>query len=364
MKTVSIIGKIDIENFGDLLLARLFVDWIKPHNLRVICPGVPQDIVQQIGAHDSGSFSESDLFLYIGGGYFGEQPGTLRQKIRWGNSKLKATILPGLVGALKQKPIAVVGPGFGPLTNIATRIASLVLISRAKIRSLRDSESIGYYKRYGGGQDIVETADCALTLAESPLSQEAESAKHQWLELAGNKKLIGVHLIKQAMDLPGGDAILDQVKRLMQNADYKIVLFDDQRGTSGARETVALYRQTFGNSCEIMEYSTIDKLIGFLEACNLVVTTKLHVGIVSVARSTPVLSFPFHTKTQRFYNQIGRPDLCLPFDNWSAQSIQEKFEKVPELVQTRITLPADLVNRAKLNQTLVEKFIKPYAINN
>ena len=49
-----------------------------------------------------------------------------------------------------------------------------------------------------------------------------------------------------------------------------------------------------------------------LQEFDLVITTKLHVGIVSWVLGTPVCSIAAHSKTIRFYRQIRRDQFCVP----------------------------------------------------
>jgi Uncharacterized conserved protein len=193
------------------------------------------------------------------------------------------------------------------------------------------------------------------------LPATAVAETQHWKNFTGTRKLIGIHLTRQAMANPGGNLILAQVKKLLSVPHYRLVFFNDQRGTAGASATEQQYREFFGPDCTLVPYTTIDKLLGLLNACDLVMTSKLHVGIVAAARAKPVLAFPYHLKTQRFYKQIGRPDLCLPYTDWNPSNIESMFAKVDGLVHDAISLPVPLLERAKSNRRLIDEFLETYA---
>ncbi len=71
-QTVAVIGRLDLDNFGDVLLGRIFVEWLKENQLRVICPGTSEAVAKQINLDAIGNYSEADAVIYIGGGYLGK----------------------------------------------------------------------------------------------------------------------------------------------------------------------------------------------------------------------------------------------------------------------------------------------------
>src|SRR5690606_18712814 len=67
-------------------------------------------------------------------------------------------------------------------------------------------------------------------------------------------------------------------------------------------------------------------LIATLKCADLVITNKLHVGIVSVSLNGRVISIPTHHKTVRFYDQLGLGDCCIATSNLSAQTLARSFD--------------------------------------
>ncbi|WP_020410679.1 polysaccharide pyruvyl transferase family protein [Hahella ganghwensis] len=359
-KTVAIIGRLDLDNFGDVLLGRIFTQWLKECQLRVICPGASEVVAKQMQIDAIGDYSEADAVIYVGGGYFGEPPGRFKARMRWGRRLAKNIIFPGIKAILKKKPVAIIAPGYGPITNPIARIGSLILFYKAKQRSLRDTESIRFLKSYGYFGNIIETADSALSMTNTTLSDEANRIGEHWSQQAGDKKIVLLHLTQKAMNIPGAAHIIDSIKQLMNDDRYLFIAATDQSGTQGARDTEAFYEKTFGNTGRFVtsHYESIESLIGLIDVAHLAITTKLHVGILSLARGTPVMSFPYHDKTLRFYRQAGYESFCLPYNRWTKSNIESQFTRFHELSDTRINLEQALVDRALNNKKLVEEFAK------
>jgi hypothetical protein len=53
-------------------------------------------------------------------------------------------------------------------------------------------------------------------------------------------------------------------------------------------------------------------MCSLIRSVDCVVTTKLHVGIVSTSYEKYIVSCPSHPKTSRFYNQVGLSNNCFP----------------------------------------------------
>lgn len=357
-RTVAIIGRLDLDNFGDVLLGRIFVEWLKNCQLRVICPGASEEVAREIQLDAIGCYSDADAILYIGGGYFGEPSGKLKSRMKWGHRLLKTIIFPGIRALFARKPIAILAPGYGPITNPIARIGTLFLFSRSRIKALRDLESIQFLKSYGYTGYVAETTDSALCMAGIPLTESAETSRNLWKVRAGGKKIILFHMPQKAVKIQGATYIIDHIKRLMADKQYLFVAITDQKETQGSRNTVSFYENTFGASerCVIHGYESPDELIGLIECASLTITTKLHVGMLSLARRTPVLSFSYHDKTLRFYRQAGFEGACLSYNAWTKENIGRQFEKIYNLVDSEVQVDQKLIDKALENKKMVEQF--------
>ena len=74
MKKIALHGALDVNNFGDVLLAKIYSDWIVAAGAIPVMPSAIHSVREQISAAIDGSYSKADAIIYIGGGYFGEPP--------------------------------------------------------------------------------------------------------------------------------------------------------------------------------------------------------------------------------------------------------------------------------------------------
>ncbi len=195
-------------------------------------------------------------------------------------------------------------------------------------------------------------------MTSRPLSDAAENSRSSWVAKAAGRKIVLLHLTQKAMTIDGGDYIAEILKKLMADENLYFVASTDQRETQGSRDTIDYYRNIFleNDRCIIHDYESIDGLIGLIEAADLAITTKLHVGILSLARGTPVLSFPYHDKTLRFYRQVGFEQSCLPYSQWTQTNIKTQFERFYNLQGSKVSIEQSIVDKALQNREIVQQF--------
>ena len=109
------------------------------------------------------------------------------------------------------------------------------------------------------------------------------------------------------------------------------------------------------NRTIVYNYTTPDNLCWILSQCSLVVTYKLHVGIVSAALSKSVIAFPKHEKVKRYYQQIGESDRFKDFRSASPQDVLKMAECYWE---KNIVLNDQISELAKRNWDVLDEFLK------
>jgi polysaccharide pyruvyl transferase WcaK-like protein len=105
----------------------------------------------------------------------------------------------------------------------------------------------------------------------------------------------------------------------------------------------------------------VDQLTGTLSACDLIVTNKFHVGIVGVGLGRAVVSLPCHTKTVRFYRQIGGHTLCLAASDWTPEALEAILHDGWNRLRDGATLPEALLQASRANRDYVRSFVSACA---
>lgn len=323
---VAVHGACYLDNFGDILLLQLLVRAIRAEfpGCRVAMPFAPKRAADKIGADLVGTkyLCQCDAFVFSGGGYFGEPD---RGKARWSVRNFFRYILPGLVAAALRKPMFVVGVGAGPIGSKILRRSIKTIFSRTSFASVRDPESIAFLTEIGvAPSKLIQTADLALSIAD-------EAFRRKYLpeleELARSEKnpsplrtKIGLHF----NNLRSGTFEEKLTKELIDRfGAAKVVAVNDQGVPPGATAAKALATSPvpYGSEVDSCFYEEPAHFIHKVSQLEVVLTKKLHVGIIACAMGVPTAAIPMHSKIFRFYRQIGKADSCIPIGEASVGTI-------------------------------------------
>lgn len=85
----------------------------------------------------------------------------------------------------------------------------------------------------------------------------------------------------------------------------------------------------------------------------MVITDKLHVGIIATRFSIPVISVAAHTKTLRFYKQIGREYCSVLLNNVKDNTVFNMYKKV---ISTPVLID-NFVSDSDNSMVMLEKFL-------
>ena len=110
----------------------------------------------------------------------------------------------------------------------------------------------------------------------------------------------------------------------------------------------------------IVPYEDHQLLTALISEMDSVATNKLHVGIVSAAVGTSVVSFPFHNKTLRFYKQIEAEQRCIPLKFVERGDIKRQIERYLLNDDTNSLVPGIVRNLAENNRQLLRDFLKKH----
>ena len=186
-------------------------------------------------------------------------------------------------------------------------------------------------------EHIFVSPDVALTLEPKKLISK------------NNKQKVALHYPNSK--LKTSDKLNDFVEFIkMINDKYSIYLLEDEEGqfSNGLDTNLKNILKSYNLDLPVIKYKSPNQMISNLNEIDKVITSKLHVGIVSYALGKGALSIPLHSKTSRFYEQIKREEFCIPLENITPQLLFEKFEKLSSSTITENPLFEDATNNKKL----------------
>lgn len=355
-------------NFGDILLLHLYGRWIREQvgDVSVSLPFASEHVGQLIGADHTGwrRLIHARSLIYAGGGYFGESP---NRPTAWGYRNVARHFPPALGMKLRKRPYAVIGVGVGPVTNVFARQVLMRVCADAAMLSVRDNESRDYLLEYGVDRpDILVTADAALTVEAADIPRPSLNGARALLGNSRGHVNVGLHLAVPAGYEERALGVVMGLRDVLKgNPSVRVIVFSDS--LSGANpvgklpHAVRILSSEFPDRCIFVDKKDPWDLVALLSVLDLVVTTKLHVGIVSVALATPVLSFPYHPKVTRFYEQIQAVDRCNPLSTVDRAKVSSLVKtQLEELRKTgkRSILPATIRQKALANKDALGEFVR------
>lgn len=324
---IAVHGSYFMRNFGDTLLIKTACDWIKEMGYDdIILPTVSSDKeAEEIGAKrvSQDEWGEIDLLLYAGGGYFGEPNSDFIGRNRWAYLNYKRHVK--LYQALNPKNTIVFGLGFGPISNPYLRKKVINIFKSSRLVYLRDEESMEYAKKYKYTRgNLNRGVDLALSVGlEKKIYQPSKN------------NVIGLHI-------PIVDKkLVNKYYLLFQNVINigSVEIFCDAPKQTDLinHEDSFNYRLLKRHNIKINPYQGPEELINNLRRCRLIVTSKLHVGILAASMGIPVYSVPIHTKVERFYKQINYMEQCNPIYQFDIQKHENIISNITKLRAANIS---------------------------
>ncbi len=361
MNSVSLHGSYFGRNYGDMLLMAIFLRWIKSlkTNLQVTLPIAPIYIKELLKSDSSGihSFMTSNGLVYGGGGYFGEPPYISSY---WGIRNFLRHIPIGLLAQLLKKPIAVIGVGAGPISNTVFRRAVFQLLNKAQVIAVRDEESLRFLVEYGGDPaKILVTSDAALSLTLKDIPDIAHQRASTILKNLSQPIKIVVHVqLLQRYNSAKSQLLQEIVNWAQKNSNVGILWIQD--GFPSDFQALLNLQSLLPSQSISVPYTGYWELSALLGQVDMVITTKLHVGIVASALNTVTLAFPFHTKVPRFYKQIGCPERCIPIHALKSGQVVRQIETY---LETTFAIPNQIRLNALQNREVLFQFLESSLIS-
>ena len=292
---------------------------------------------------------KSDTLLYAPGGYFGEGH----------NARLRDNIVHflrfmpiGLLYKMAKKNICVVAIGAGPNKNALLRIAIRAICSGSKFISVRDTTSFQSIKTICPRARLYNYSDLIIAsstkMSKSPISK----VNQHLLSTIKGKKVLLIHFNNntKALELfaKTSRSFLDSHKEY-----YPIVTSDNV--LSNEIDLFNKFVKMIGVDCGHFIYNDPNELTTLLSIVNVVLTSKLHVGVVSSMFGKSVIVAASHPeKTKRFYSQIGEERRCVSLYNTNKDELLTMLNCFHDKT---IHIPKKIIQLADKSWNLIDTYI-------
>lgn len=339
-------------NFGDFLFAKMFQDktaervglenvyWF---NSRTTYSDFYRTRLKN---NNVCRFSEIDALIYISGGYFGGNDKKFRDYLfRYLNY-----FHIGLTCLRRKKMYAVIGLEVARSKSKILDFVQKVLLRNANIVVVRNSKSYEVAKEYGV-KKLICTADSVFAMERSFFANKKIDPKIEKCD----KKILLLHVHpRTTLNEPIASKIVPIVNAfLKRRPEYVPLVATDQECRSDEVERIAARLES-----DLVLTATYDDPIALckvIDCCSVIVTPKLHMGIVGIRLGKSVISFSGHTeKISRLYAQLGESGRSAPL----SELTQERGEEMLEEYHDKPTrLPEEIIAAAKKNFEILDAFL-------
>jgi polysaccharide pyruvyl transferase WcaK-like protein len=343
MKKIGIHGSYYGRNFGDTLILHIIRNWIHEYNssIEVSLPYINSDkeAIEILETQNiKRKINELDGLIFGPGGYFGERPGDFIQKLKWSLRNYRRHIFWNRLLYKNEVPYIIIGVGVGPISFNFLKKRIIKLFNNAQYVSVRDIYSKQYLIEWGLDEAKIHIApDVALTLKS--LNKESSRIK----------KRVAIHY--PANNLIKEGKIMDFVEFIKTiSINHDVCFLEDEENQYSENNSNSIYNFLLqeGLSLPIIKYVNPSELIKNINTMDKLITSKLHVGIVSYALGKNVLSIPNHTKIIRFYEQINSQAFCIPLSKLNSELLLNKFEKLNEIDNSKNILYEEALKNRKM----------------
>lgn len=337
-------------NFGDVIyvhqIARRVLD--HPH-VKSVQIAEPSEFISKavpFATSDGVSLANADALVYVPGGYFGEgHAARLRDNV----IHFLRFFPVGLRAIIKKIPIAVIGIGAGPIKSPLLKMPIKAICAHADVVVVRDHESYLALERIGVS-DIVESFDPILSIDFEKNRKENETIRELRRAFPG-KKFIFVHFNHSELaSNVFGEAVANFLKT---NPEYVALTGFDQEFKDPNERLAPFLRHV--PTAQVVDYSDPYELVDVLGECNLVLTCKLHVGVVAAMLGKSVVCVAEHPeKSRRFYDAIGEHERCVSLYEMGVDGVESRLRRYRNVP---IGIPEELYGRANVSWEQLDAFL-------
>ena len=341
-------------NFGDYLFAQTFQDRVSEklgkdnvywYSSRYALSDFYADNLDNRKKY---KLSEMDGMVCISGGYFCGDDRGFKDYVR---RYLRYFLLADEC-ILRRIPYAVIGVEVGfPRSKILRAIQKRIL-SHAAAVTVRNQQSLDCMEKMGL-HNAVCTADTVFAMERS-FFEDKELPDGLF---DGAEKTLLLHVYPH--EKKNGELIVPTVIPTVNafvnaHPEYRVVLAADQDSKEQEAELERMASLIRG---EVRTYKYCDPvaLCKVIDKSDLIVTSKLHVGIVGARLGKSVVSFSDHSeKVSRLYAQLGEAERSVSLSDLTVDKGVRMLEKYCD---TPITVPEEITEAALINLRTLDAFI-------
>lgn len=278
------------------------------------------------------SINKMDVLIYIPGGYFIQES---CPKLKYTLFRVLRYMVIGFLACILKKKIVVIGVGAGPMPSVFFSKIVKMVTRKACCVTVRDEES----KRTLENLDILNVKNFGdMILSFDLYNKRIETSQIRLLrDKIKGKKFILVHFNDSVQALEKFAIVVKEF--VLRHRDYEIVVTSDSV-LENEEKLFQMFQDIVKEHCYFFNYGNPYEFIELLNMASVLLTCKLHAGVVSCMLHKSVICSAIHPeKTGRFYEQINQTERFSALNSMSPSAIGdvlEKFYDIPIMIDDDI----------------------------
>ncbi len=351
---ILIHGAVNGSNFGDCLYAQIYNDIIKGIDGRIKTFfwqnrlfGASNHLKSISNFQTSKEIKSLETLIFMPGGYFGDGP-TIYRRIKQYFRFFRL----GEKFARDNKNIIVSGVGGERSDSTFLLNKILNIFNNSTLITVRNKKTADFYQKYVNNE-IINLFDPILHVRNMELP-ELNSDLKELLEKCRDKKKIFLHVHSRNFHNENFvKNVIPALNKYVSKNNSHVFVGTDYISRRPIKD-LDIYNSVKSEK-STYEYSTPLNLCAMLKECDIVITPKLHVGVVSSVFNKSVISFavtPLKTKT--FYEEIGYPERSIALYETTPE---KAYNKIIEFADAPIQIPTELLKKSDENFVLLKSKI-------
>lgn len=339
-------------NYGDFLYGYIIYNYLKN-----IYPNSKIDFYNpsdyfikylSLSNDDQTDWDSYDYAIYIPGGYFGEGH---QARFRDNLIQYFRFMIFGLKAIKNHRKILVLAIGAGPINSFLMKNSIRKIISNSSFVTVRDHESYDALVNLKTEAIIKESFDLIITQSyDFDIKSEKNSKLFKQIE---DKKVLLVHYNHSEVALK---KFANAVNKFIENNDDYIVVVTSDCILKNETQLFAKFKELIKHTVLLYEYDSPYEFTEFLKSVDLVLTCKLHLGVISCMFNKSVIVAAVHPeKTKRFYKTIKEEKRCISVFDCTDDDIYELLETYKS---KNITIPTNVKEKAKITWSMLDEEIR------
>lgn len=339
-------------NYGDFLYGYLIYNYLKNIDLNnEIDFYNPSDYFVKylnLSKKTKIKWNNYNCAIYIPGGYFGEgHDARFRDNlIQW----LRFMIF-GLKSLYHKKRLFIIAIGAGPINSFLMKQTIRKLVSKADFITVRDHESYEALSNLQTKSRIIESSD--LIISQTFKFNIDKNILQDYKSDNNDTKILLVHYNHSKIAL---EKFAEAINLFLEkHKNYRVIVTSDCY-LNKENELFKIFSRKINTKTELFHYDSPFVFTEFLKKVDLVLTCKLHLGVVSCMFNKSVIVSAVHPeKTTRFYKQIGEEARCVSLFDTNSYYIYELME---EYHDKKIVIPDEVIVKANITRVLLDEKLK------